>query len=108
MDIEEVAAKTPEKIFKESIDPATGIMPYQARKIAAALGLKGDLFNAAARFVAGVFTTWWECDAALVEINPMCVVELPDGKEPSWRWTPRFRSMTTAFTATRTSRKCAT
>ena len=39
MDIEEVAAKTPEKIFKEWIDPATGIMPYQARKIAAALGL---------------------------------------------------------------------
>ena len=81
MDIEEVAAKTPEKIFKEWIDPAIGIMPYQARKIAAALGLQGELFNAAARFVAGVFTTWWECDASLVEINPMCVVELPDGKE---------------------------
>ena len=46
MDIEEVADKTPEKIFKETIDPAVGIMPYQARKIAAALGLKGDLFNA--------------------------------------------------------------
>ena len=41
MDIEEVAAKTPEKIFKEWIDPAVGIMPFQARKIAAALGLKG-------------------------------------------------------------------
>ena len=81
MDIEEVAAKTPGKIFKESIDPATGIMPYQARKIAAALGLKGDVFNAAAKFVTGVFTTWWESDAALVEINPMCIVELPDGKE---------------------------
>ena len=81
MDIEEVAAKTPEKIFKEWIDPAVGIMPFQARKIAAALGLKGDLFNAAARFVIGVFNTWWECDASLVEINPMCVVELPDGKE---------------------------
>src|ERR1017187_3637477 len=81
MDIEEVAAKTPEKIFKEWIDPATGIMPYQARKIAAALGLKGDLFNAAAKLVAGVYNTWWECDASLVEINPLCVVELPDGKE---------------------------
>src|ERR1039457_3374692 len=81
MDIEEVAAKTPEKIFKEWIDPAVGIMPFQARKIAAALGLKGDLFNAAAKFVTGVFTTWWESDAALVEINPMCVVELADGKE---------------------------
>jgi len=81
MDIEEVAAKTPEKIFKEWIDPAAGIMPFQARKIAAALGLKGDLFNAAAKLVTGVFTTWWECDASLVEINPLCVVALPDGRE---------------------------
>ncbi len=81
MDIEEVAGKTPEKIFKEWIDPAVGIQPFQARKIAAALGLKGDLFNAATRFVTGVFKTWWECDASLVEINPMCVVETPGGKE---------------------------
>jgi len=81
MDIEEVAEKSPEKIFKEWIDPAVGIMPYQARKIAVGLGLKGDLLNAAAKFVTGVFNTWWECDASLVEINPMCVVELPDGKE---------------------------
>jgi len=109
MDIEEVATRTPEKIFKEWIDPATGIMPFQARKIAAALGLggcdapsqkgpgdeaspahsatgasqprKGDLFHAATKFITGVFNTWWECDASLVEINPMCVVELPDGKE---------------------------
>jgi succinyl-CoA synthetase beta subunit len=81
MDIEEVAAKTPEKIFKEWIDPATGIMPFQARKIAAALGLKGDLFNAAAKLVTGVFKTWWECDASLVEINPLCIVELPGGRE---------------------------
>jgi len=81
MDIEAVAAKTPEKIFKEWIDPAVGIMPFQARKIAAALGLKGDLFNAAANLITGVFKTWWECDASLVEINPLCVVELPDHKE---------------------------
>jgi succinyl-CoA synthetase beta subunit len=81
MDIEEVAGQTPEKIFKERIDPATGITPFQARKIADSLGLKGDLLDAAAKLVTGVFKTWWECDAALVEINPMCVVELPDGKE---------------------------
>ncbi|HEV2434767.1 MAG TPA: ADP-forming succinate--CoA ligase subunit beta [Verrucomicrobiae bacterium] len=81
MDIEEVAAKTPEKIFKEWIDPAVGIMPFQARKIAAALGLKGDAFNAGVKFVTGVFRTWWECDASLVEINPMCIVEAPGGKE---------------------------
>ncbi len=81
MDIEEVAEKHPEKIFKETIDPAVGIMPYQARKIAAALGLKGDLFNAGVKLITGVYNTWWECDAAMVELNPLAVVELADGKE---------------------------
>src|SRR6266481_759372 len=45
MDIEEVAAKTPEKIIRESIDPAVGMMPYQARKLGVALGLTGDLIS---------------------------------------------------------------
>jgi succinyl-CoA synthetase beta subunit len=81
MDIEEVAAKTPEKIFKEWIDPAVGMMPYQARKIAAALGLKGDLIATGAKLILGVYKTWWECDASLVEINPLCVVAGADGKE---------------------------
>jgi hypothetical protein len=81
MDIEEVAEKHPEKIFKETIDPAVGIMPYQARKIAAALGLKGDLFNAGVKLITGVYNTWWECDAAMVELNPLAVVELADGNE---------------------------
>ncbi|MBI2924237.1 MAG: ADP-forming succinate--CoA ligase subunit beta [Verrucomicrobia bacterium] len=81
MDIEEVTAKTPEKIIKESIDPAVGMMPYQARKLAAALGLKGDLISAAAKLFLGVYRTWWECDASLVEINPLCLVAAPDGKE---------------------------
>lgn len=81
MEIEEVAEKTPEKIFKLHIDPAVGMMPYQARKMAAALGLKGDLINAAAKLLLGVYRTWWECDASLVEINPLCVVEQPDGKD---------------------------
>jgi succinyl-CoA synthetase beta subunit len=80
MDIEEVAARTPEKILKETIDPAVGMMPYQARKLAAALGLKGDLIAAATKLILGVYKTWWECDATMVEINPLCVVELPDGK----------------------------
>jgi succinyl-CoA synthetase beta subunit len=81
MDIEEVAEKHPEKIFKEHIDPAVGIMPYQARKISAALGLKGDLFNAGVKLVTGVYNTWWESDASMVELNPLAVVELRDGKE---------------------------
>ncbi len=80
MDIEEVAAKTPERIVKESIDPATGMMPFQARKLAAALGLRGDLVNPAAKLLLGVYRTWWDCDASLVELNPLCVVEAPDGK----------------------------
>jgi succinyl-CoA synthetase beta subunit len=81
MDIEEVAVKTPEKITKEPIDPAVGMMPYQARKVAAALGLKGDLLNQAARLLQGIYRTWWECDASLLEINPFCVVLWGDGKQ---------------------------
>ncbi len=81
VDIEEVAEKSPEKIFKEHIDPAVGMMPYQARKIASALGLKGDAFNAGVKLLLGVYKTWWECDAAMVEINPLCIITGVDGKD---------------------------
>jgi succinyl-CoA synthetase beta subunit len=81
MDIEEVAAKTPEKIVKESIDPALGMYPWQARKLAIALGLRGDLISAATKLFLGTYRTWWECDASFVEINPLCVVDSGDGKE---------------------------
>jgi len=81
MDIEEVAARTPEKIIKESIDPATGMMPYQARKIAGELELKGDLIGQASKLLVGLYKTWWECDAAMLEINPLCIVKTADGKE---------------------------
>jgi len=81
MDIEEVAATRPDKIFKEHVDPALGILPFQARKIAVALGLKGDLFNAGVKLITGVYNTWWEYDATLVELNPLAVVELRDGQE---------------------------
>src|SRR5215467_11944764 len=80
MDIEEVAVKTPERILKETIDPAVGMMPYQARKIAVALGLKGELLNQGGKLIMGVYKTWWECDASLVEINPLCVTTTPQGK----------------------------
>lgn len=80
MDIEEVAARTPEKIHREVVDPALGLMPFQARKTAAALGLKGGLVAEAAKLLKGVYDTWWEADASLVEINPLCVVRHPDGK----------------------------
>jgi succinyl-CoA synthetase beta subunit len=81
MDIEEVAEKHPDKILKESVDPAVGIQPFQARKIAAGLGLKGDVFNAAVKLIMGVYKAWWESDASMVEINPLAIVETPDGKE---------------------------
>ena len=80
MDIEEVAEKTPEKITKEWIDPAVGIMPYQTRKIAASLGLRGDLMNQAAKLITGIYNTFWECDAAMVEINPLAIMD-SGGKE---------------------------
>jgi succinyl-CoA synthetase beta subunit len=79
MDIEEVAEKTPEKIVKEVIDPAVGMVAYQARKLAQALGLKGDHINQAVKLMMGVYKTFWETDASLVEINPLIIAE-KDGK----------------------------
>jgi len=81
MDIEEVAEKYPDKIVKEHVDPLMGFQAWQGRKIAAALGLKDDLAKQCAKLVAGVYKTWWECDASLVEINPLCICIGPDGKE---------------------------
>ncbi|HMJ91252.1 MAG TPA: ADP-forming succinate--CoA ligase subunit beta [Candidatus Acidoferrum sp.] len=81
VDIEEVAEKTPEKIVKEHVDPAMGFQAWQGRKIAAALGLKGDLAGQCSKLLAGIYKTWWECDASLVEINPLCICVGPDGKE---------------------------
>jgi succinyl-CoA synthetase beta subunit len=81
MDIEEVAARSPAKLIKESVDPALGLMAFQARRLAVALGLSGELLGAAAELFQGVYRTWWECDASLVEINPLGVVEGAQGKE---------------------------
>jgi succinyl-CoA synthetase beta subunit len=79
MDIEEVAASQPDKIIRETIDPALGLMPYQARKIAAGLGLSGKLTTQAHKMFSSVYKAWWESDAALIEINPLCVVANSDG-----------------------------
>jgi succinyl-CoA synthetase beta subunit len=70
MDIEEVAAKTPEKIFKEWVDPATPLEPFQARRIAFNLGLTGDAYKNMVRFVTMVYKAYVELDATLIEINP--------------------------------------
>lgn len=71
MDIEEVAHNTPEKIFKEWIHPGGGVQPYQARKIAFNLGLKGDAFKNMVKFVINLYKAYTELDCAMLEINPL-------------------------------------
>lgn len=71
VDIEEVAEKTPELIFKEEIDPATGILPFQTRKIAFNLGLSGQAFKQMTRFVQSLYEAYVSVDASLFEINPV-------------------------------------
>jgi succinyl-CoA synthetase beta subunit len=75
MDIEEVAAKTPEKIFKETIDPAVGFRPFQARKLAFALELPNELISSAAKFMQSLYTAYESMDASLVEINPFLLTK---------------------------------
>ncbi|HLI10459.1 MAG TPA: ADP-forming succinate--CoA ligase subunit beta [Alphaproteobacteria bacterium] len=73
MEIEEVAAKTPEKILRTSIDPAAGFQPFYARKIAFGLGLEGKQVNAAVKFITGMYNAFVTLDASLIEINPLVV-----------------------------------
>lgn len=71
MDIEEVAHNTPEKINKEWIDPALGLQPFQARKIAFNLGLSGNAFKEMVKFVTSLYKAYISIDASLFEINPV-------------------------------------
>jgi succinyl-CoA synthetase beta subunit len=73
MNIEEVAAKTPEKIVKEYIHPTLGLQPYQCRKIAAALNLRGPLLNQAVKLFTSLANLYAKCDCSLVEVNPLAV-----------------------------------
>jgi succinyl-CoA synthetase beta subunit len=73
MDIEEVAANTPEKIFRESIDPLVGLTPFQCRNLAFSLGLEGKLVPKAAKMLEALYTTFIQCDCSLLEINPLVV-----------------------------------
>ena len=73
MEIEDVAAKTPEKILKEAIDPAVGMMPFHARKIAFGLGLEGKAVGTAVKFLMAMYRAFQELDASIVEINPLVV-----------------------------------
>jgi succinyl-CoA synthetase beta subunit len=78
VEIEEVAAKTPEKIFKEYIDPAVGLMPFQARKLAFALGLSGDQVSKATKMMLSLYQAFVGTDASLLEINPLIVTKAGD------------------------------
>ena len=70
MEIEEVAAKNPDAIYKEYIDPAVGFQPYQARNLAFKLGLKPTQINEAVKFMTGLYKAYVDTDASLLEINP--------------------------------------
>ena len=73
MDIEQVAASTPEKIRKVVIDPATGLQPFHARKLAFGLGLEGKQIRSAVQFMQGIYKAFNELDASMIEINPLVV-----------------------------------
>jgi succinyl-CoA synthetase beta subunit len=73
MDIEEVAAKTPEKILTLTIDPASGYSGFHGRKVAFALGLEGDQVKQCVRLIGNLYRCMTEKDASLVEINPLVV-----------------------------------
>ena len=75
MDIEEVAQATPDKILKVTIDPAVGIQPFHARKLAFGLGLAGKPAAAAVKLILGVYRAYVATDASLVEINPLVVTK---------------------------------
>jgi succinyl-CoA synthetase beta subunit len=75
MDIEEVAAKEPEKILKELVDPVMGLSPFQARNLAYGLGLKGDAAKSATSFLLKLYKAFMDVDGSLAEINPLVVTQ---------------------------------
>ena len=73
MDIEEVAEKNPEKIFKEVVDPVTGLTPFQARRMAFNMNIPAKLVNKASKLMLGLYDAFIDKDASIVEINPLVV-----------------------------------
>jgi succinyl-CoA synthetase beta subunit len=78
MDIEEVAEKTPEKIFRESVHPILGLQGYQTRKLAASLGLTGPLASQATKLFTAMYKLFIARDCSMIEVNPLVVT--PDGR----------------------------
>ena len=75
VEIEKVAEETPERIFKEGIHPAAGLMPFQTRKLAFALGLEGAQIAQAGKLMTAVYESFKATDASLIEVNPLIVTE---------------------------------
>jgi succinyl-CoA synthetase beta subunit len=75
MEIETVAARTPEKILKEHVDPALGLMPYQARKLAFGLGIPPELTGKTVKFMTGLYNAFVDTDCSLAEINPLVITD---------------------------------
>ncbi|MFQ6115618.1 MAG: ADP-forming succinate--CoA ligase subunit beta [bacterium] len=73
VEIEKVAAETPEKIMKEYIDPAVGFQSFQARKLAFGLGLQGEQMKNGVKFLTALYKAYIDCDCSLAEINPLVV-----------------------------------
>ena len=73
MEIEQVAEESPEKILKVVVDPAIGLQPFHARKLAFGLGLEGAQVKSAVKFLSAMFRAFTELDASMVEINPLVV-----------------------------------
>jgi succinyl-CoA synthetase beta subunit len=78
VEIEKVAAETPERIFKEYVDPAVGLLGFQARKLAFRLGLGGEALKQGQRFIAALYKAFEGTDASLAEINPLLVTKQGD------------------------------
>lgn len=81
VDIEEVAATRPEKILKQTIDPAIGLPSFQARQLAYDLNIPRELVNKAADLMIGLYDAFVACDCSLAEINPLAITKTGDGQD---------------------------
>ena len=81
VDIEEVAATRPEKILQQTIDPAIGLPPFQARKLAYDLNIPRELVNKAADLMIGLHNAFVDSDCSLAEINPLAITKTDDGQD---------------------------
>lgn len=78
VEIEEVAARSPEKILKVWVDPTIGLRPFQARRLAFGLGFEGNAFKQAVQFIQALYRAYEETDSSLAEINPLVLTKQGD------------------------------